>query len=75
MPFIAADRPEANRLTIPILAAVAEHERERISQRTKAAQAAAKARGQKLGSPNPRQGAAIRVDWTVDRRLTHDRDP
>jgi DNA invertase Pin-like site-specific DNA recombinase len=34
--FQAADMPHANRLTIHILAAMAEHERELISQRTKA---------------------------------------
>ena len=48
-----------HKLTIHILAAVAQHEREMISERTKAALQAAKARGQKLGNPNLADAAVI----------------
>ena len=48
--FIAVDFPTANRLTLHIMAAFAEHEREMISARTKAALAIRKAQGARLGN-------------------------
>ena len=56
--FIAADMPQACELTVGILALVAQQEAKAISARTKAALAAAKARGVRLGNPNG--AAAIR---------------
>ena len=57
--FLACDNPYATRLTLHILAAVAEHEREMISARTKAALTAAKARGTRLGNPRPYAAAKL----------------
>jgi DNA invertase Pin-like site-specific DNA recombinase len=52
VPFVCADNPTANELTIHLLSVLAQHERRVISERTKAALQAAKSRGIKLGNPN-----------------------
>lgn len=50
--FVAADMPEANELTVHIMAAVAQAERKAIGRRTREALQAAKAAGRRLGNPN-----------------------
>lgn len=55
-----ADMPEANRFVLYIMAAVAEQEGRAISERTKAALAAAKARGVKLGWSIPERASEQR---------------
>ena len=56
--FRAVDMPDANELTIHIMAAMAQHEAKATSDRTRAALASAKLRGQKLGSNGKRLAAA-----------------
>lgn len=61
--FVAVDLPHANNFTVQIMAAVAEHERRLIAERTRAALQAARARGTKLGG---RRGAH-RIEDHADR--------
>lgn len=70
--FVAADNPHATPFLIHILVAVAEHERNMISSRTKAALEAARNRGVKFG--NPRYEEAIPKAHNAWRKLAADRN-
>ena len=65
--FVACDNPHATRLTLHILAAVAEHEREMIAARTKAALQAAKGRGVRPGRNGAERLAPANHAAAVDR--------
>ena len=58
--FQALDIPEANTLTLGVMAVLAQHEREIISARTRAALAARRARGLPLGTPRDMSAYAAR---------------
>ena len=65
VPFRAADMPQADAFMVGVMALIAQREREMISARTKAALAAAKARGVIMGGfrgvlPDSRKGAEAR---------------
>ena len=63
--FVAADMPEANEMVVGIMAVVAQAERKMISTRTKAALAAAKARGTKLGGDRGHIASYAKVAGTL----------
>ena len=76
--FVAADLPEANTLTLGIMATMAQHEREIISQRTRDGLAEAKKKGKKLGNPQNltndarlKAHTSIRLNARKDKSVRH----
>ncbi|WP_369695447.1 recombinase family protein [Jiella marina] len=78
--FVAADMPTANRLTVGIMAMVADEERRMISRRTKDALATAKARGVKLGGDRSNlaaestKGRAVSIARRQEKAMQHAAD-
>ena len=69
--ILAADMPSAGMLEFGIRAIFVQHEREQISARKRAALQAAKARGQRLGSPCPHKGAAVSAQRKAQRATAY----
>jgi DNA invertase Pin-like site-specific DNA recombinase len=67
--FIALDMPVANRLTVHILAAVAEHEASIISSRTSSALHVLKRNGAKLGNPENLDEKARKLGPIANRNI------
>ncbi|HEY2034347.1 MAG TPA: recombinase family protein [Rhizomicrobium sp.] len=68
--FVAADLPEANTMTVGVMAVVAQYEAEAISARTKAALAAAKARGKVLGGLRANAPEVVRFTMRANKAVT-----
>jgi DNA invertase Pin-like site-specific DNA recombinase len=66
--FVACDMPNADKFSVGILALMAQRERELISQRTKTGLAVVKARGTKLGNPNPKASLKKAVRANIQRK-------
>jgi DNA invertase Pin-like site-specific DNA recombinase len=62
VPFVAVDMPDANKLTVHVMAAMAEYEAQAISDRTKVALSAARAKGTVLGNPRWHESIAAARD-------------
>jgi len=72
--FVCCDIPDANTLTIGIFATMAQHEREIISKRTKAALAVRKAKGLPLGNPQNLTDTGRQRAWAVIRSKAKNND-
>jgi DNA invertase Pin-like site-specific DNA recombinase len=73
LPVVVADRPHMTILEIQLRAVIDEEEARRISERTKAALKAAKARGVKLGTPENLTADAQKAGAESNRRKATDR--
>ena len=71
VPFLCCDIPHADPFLLHIYAAVAEQERRATSERTKAALAAKKAQGVRLGNPNLAAARAVNLERAQARAADH----